>query len=67
VASLSASMIAVRTQPGHNTLTPIGRPTIFVVLNSSSLRATTACLLAAYAGPDPGFRPAMLAVLTMCP
>jgi hypothetical protein len=37
---------AVRTQPGHNTLTPTGRPTIFVVLKSSSLGATTACLLA---------------------
>jgi hypothetical protein len=57
----SASAIPVRTYPEHNTLTPTEKPTIFVILKSSSLRATTA-LARPYIGPDPGSRPTMLAV-----
>ncbi len=63
----SASAIPVRTQAGQRTLTPIGSPYVRVIVNRSSVSATTACLLASYGGPDPGISPLMLAVLTMWP
>src|SRR5215469_3744502 len=62
-----ASMMLVRTQPGHTTLTPMGRPARIIDLYRPSEMATTACLDASYDGAKPGYSPAMLAVLTKCP
>src|SRR5580704_3526333 len=63
----SASMMLVLTQPGHSTLTPIGRPASFMLRYRPSEMATTACLDASYDGANPGYNPAMLAVLTKWP
>src|SRR4029450_779580 len=63
----SASRVEGGPPPGHTTLTPTGSPTILTMWWRSSLIATTACLLASYAGPVPGRSPAIDAVLTMWP